>query len=216
MKQKYKSIRRMIMLVAMVVLCCACAAKEEKGIEISSKTVHKGEGASNVSGEAAAAKEDSHIEEETSDSGGEVVVYVCGAVNSPGVYTLSGKVRMSDAVMAAGGTTPEADMDVLNLAQFISDGQMIRIPAIGEESKQGDVPGTSADAGSSTTSGRVNINTATATELMTIPGIGQAKAQAIMDYREKQGKFGKVEDIMQIGGIKEASFAKMEPYICVE
>lgn len=167
----------------------------------------------------------------------EIVVYVCGAVNNPGVYTLSGTPRMQDAVEAAGGMNEQADRNVLNLAQYISDGQMIRIPAIGEVTDTGDwleqqsfgsnednSPDSSSGNNSSTsqsnsnsgqTDNKVNLNSADVTELMTIPGVGQTKAEAIIRYREENGRFEEVEDIMQVSGIKEGSFAKMKPYICV-
>lgn len=154
----------------------------------------------------------------------EMVVYVCGAVNNPGVYTLSGTPRMADAVEAAGGMNEQADKNILNLAQYISDGQMIRIPAIGEvtdiedrteqqSSDSNEDKANNSDVGQ--TNSKIDLNSATVTELMTIPGVGQTKAEAIVRYREENGRFEKVEDIMQISGIKEGSFAKMEPYICV-
>lgn len=157
-----------------------------------------------------------------------VVVYVCGAVNAPGVYMLNGSPRMKDAVEMAGGMSPEADEDILNLAQYISDGQMIRIPYVGEADSyeewsrgQQTEEGTSKSAdGSQTGSGTaesqlVNINEADVQQLMTIPGIGQSKAEAIIRYREEFGRFEEIEDIMQVSGIKESSFAKMKNYICV-
>ena len=147
-----------------------------------------------------------------------VVVYVCGAVNCPGVYTLQAPARMADAVAAAGGMTLQADGNVLNLAQFLTDGQMIRIPLQGEVSVLADQNGDAAGETRTEQSkdGRVNINTADSAQLMTIPGVGQAKADAIIRYREDQGRFQKAEDVMQVEGIKEGSFSKMKDYICVE
>lgn len=161
---------------------------------------------------------------------GKIVVYVCGAVKNPGVYTLEGKARMTDAVQAAGGMKKDADLDVINLAQYVSDGQMIRIPTEGEENvslsgqgHSGDLTGqspgglstTEAEAGDTAVE-KVDINTATAAELMEVPGIGQTRADAILQYREEHGGFEKIEEIMQVSGIKEGSFARMEPYICVK
>lgn len=145
-----------------------------------------------------------------------IVVYVCGAVNVPGVYTLAPSSRMSDAVAAAGGMSPQADANVLNLAQFLTDGQMIRIPLQGEVLALEDGSQAGESQSGQDSDGKININTADAAQLMSIPGVGQAKADAIIRYRKEQGAFQSVEDIMQVEGIKEGSFAKMKDYICTE
>lgn len=214
---KDRGSRHAFAMLVFVMLCCGCGAQKQ-GVQLSTAE------------EESARKQETQVQEEEKTENKEsskeavqdfeeaakeeLVVYVCGAVAVPGVYTLPGGARMSEAVEAAGGMTPEADADVLNLAQLVSDGQMIRIPIVGEVTHNEAEPDIEQSEENAQT--KVNINTASETELMTIPGIGQAKAKAIIAYRESKGSFGAKEDIMQIDGIKEASYAKLEPYICVE
>lgn len=152
------------------------------------------------------------------EESGVVVVYVCGAVNEPGVYELKAGSRAADALEAAGGMRSDAQNDIWNLAQEVTDGQQIRIPFIGEEASvvqeaQQDARTTGNE---SFDESKVNLNTANAQQLMTVPGIGQAKADSIIKYREKNGRFSSVEEIMQIEGIKQGIFEKIKDYICVE
>ena len=134
-----------------------------------------------------------------------LIVYVCGAVRKPGVYQVPPGARVYEAVEMAGGLLPEADGRAVNLAAYLSDGQMIAVPAEGEEAAAGE----DGDE-------RVNINTAGIPELMTLPGIGKAKAEAIVQYRDKNGPFHAPEDIMRVSGIKEAVFEKIKAYIRTE
>ena len=145
---------------------------------------------------------------------GSVLVHVCGAVNEPGVYELEADSRIVDAVEAAGGFAPGAASEYENLAAGISDGQKIYIPWIEDVTE--DPYGENRQSTDSTTTGLVDINTADLAELMTLPGIGEAKAKAILSYRENGGVFSAVEDIMQVSGIKEAAFEKIKAYITVE
>ncbi len=145
---------------------------------------------------------------------GEVTVYVCGAVRNPGVYTLKEDARAVDAIDAAMGMCANADREYINQAMLLEDGQKIYVPTH-EETRQrsGDiaVEGQGGEAGN----GRVNINTAGADELMTLPGIGEAKAALIIEYRNSNGSFKKIEDIMQISGIKEGMFNRIRDRICI-
>ncbi len=134
-----------------------------------------------------------------------IYVQVSGAVVKPGVYQVPAGSRVFVAVELAGGLTPEADEGSLNQAQALSDGQQVYVYALGEEyDRPGDVQ--AAD-------GRVNLNTATAEELMSLPGIGQAKADSIISYRESSGGFQAIEDLMKIEGIKEGVFSKIKDRI---
>ena len=136
----------------------------------------------------------------------DLTVHVCGAVRNEGVYKLPPGSRIEDAVNAAGGFLPTADRDYCNLARLVEDGQQIRVPtraeaeSLREQEWEHD-------------SGLININTATEAELMTLPGIGQTRAQAIIAWREKNGGFKTIEDIMKVSGIKESAFLKIKDRI---
>ena len=114
-----------------------------------------------------------------------IFVYICGAVRSPGVYELPRGSRVFSAVEAAGGMTEEADSRLLNQAGILEDGQQITVYTKAEAES---LPSQEQSARSET-AGKVNLNTASMESLMTLPGIGEAKARAILDYREEQGGF---------------------------
>lgn len=154
-----------------------------------------------------------------------IQVYVCGAVECPGVYCLRENVRIYEAVEAAGGFRPEADQEWLNQAGTLQDGEKLRIYTLEETSQmrtngqteQGisvDAQGEHA-ASSSAADGKINLNTADREQLMTLPGIGESKAEAVISYREEHGMFQKIEEIMNISGIKEAVFLKIKDKIVV-
>ena len=136
-------------------------------------------------------------------------MYICGEVAAPGVYELSEDSRIYEAVDAAGGFTENAARESVNLASKVSDGMQITIynkeEAASLPAGSGSAVGNTGQGGTSG-SGLVNLNTATKEELMTLKGIGEAKAEDIIRYREKSGGFKKIEDIMKISGIKEAGF----------
>lgn len=134
-------------------------------------------------------------------------VYVCGEVENPGVYEVATGSRIFEAVSLAGGLTADADVDAVNQAEVVSDQQMIRIPVIGEE------PSEAAEAAVS--DGKINLNTATREELMTLPGIGESKAASILSYREEHGSFSDITDLMNIPGIKDGVFSKLKEKVKV-
>ncbi len=151
-----------------------------------------------------------------SDTNENIVVYVCGAVNLPGVYTLTSKQRIADAVSAAGGFSDDAQTDAVNLAGIPCDGDKIRIPFQGEEiNEKNSAEEQDSGNNSEIKDDRININTADKSLLMSISGVGEAKADAIISYREKNGNFKAVEEIMNIEGIKEGVFNKIKDKICV-
>lgn len=137
-----------------------------------------------------------------------IYVQVSGAVASPGVYELPEGSRIFEAVALAGGVTEEADASQMNQAQKLSDGEMIYIRHQGEEEPEGTVIEQQTDD-------RINLNTATEEQLMTLPGIGQAKAKSIVAWREANGGFTQIEDLMKIEGIKEGIYSKIENNIRV-
>lgn len=149
----------------------------------------------------------------------EVYVDVGGAVVTPGVYRLREGARVAQAIDAAGGLTPEADVAGLNRASKVTDGQKIHVPTVGEQqasiAEAGVDGGTSASSGVSGVTGLVNINTASAAELQTLSGIGPSMAQSIIDERTKNGAFASVDDLMRVSGIGEKKLAKIKDCICV-
>ena len=145
---------------------------------------------------------------------GNVFVHVTGAVARPGVVTLRAGSRVADAVDAAGGATADADTGQLNLARVLSDGEQIRVPRVGEVLPDpapqptgtagpgaGAASGKPGDGGAS---GTVNINTASASELEKLPGIGPALAQRIVEYRDSHGPFANVDALTDVPGIGKA------------
>lgn len=147
-------------------------------------------------------------------------VYVCGAVEAPGVYMLNTGDRIYEAIALAGGLTEEANASTVNQAEMVSDGQMIFVPTR-EEAAAGIV--SVSEMGVENTSeqesvsdGKVNLNTATLAELMTLSGIGESKAQSILDYRNKNGAFSSVEEIMNVDGIKEGLYNRIKDSIRVK
>lgn len=153
-------------------------------------------------------------------------VYVCGAVNAPGVYELPTGSRVYEAIAMAGGMTGEADGRSLNQAAQVADGQQITVYTREETEKlqkngsSAAMAGQAGESGGNLSSGesgkaKVNINTAGREELMTLHGIGAARADAILAYREQHGAFSRIEDIMNVEGIKEKAFAKIRDDIVV-
>ncbi len=139
-------------------------------------------------------------------------VYVSGAVRAPDVYELPPDAIVRDAVQAAGGAAPEADLDAVNLALPLSDGTHIHIPRVGEVARVPPITGpTDQTTENGSNSALVNINTATLEELDTLPGIGPTMAQRIIEGRP----YEKPEDIMRVPGIGEATFAKLKDRITV-
>lgn len=151
----------------------------------------------------------------------DVTVYVCGAVNRAGVYRLPGQPRVIDAIEAACGMNESADRDFINQAMLIEDGQKIYIPTreetakMDDASKMGDMAVYDGSAEAGGKDDKVNINTADAAELMTLPGIGEAKAALIIEYRTGSGGFKAIEDIMNISGIKEGMYNRIKDKICI-
>lgn len=148
-----------------------------------------------------------------------ICIFVCGAVKNPGVYYLSANARVYEAIEAAGGFSEEADTSWLNQAETLKDGDKIRIYSkeetqkMQEEGIKEETNEEIKEEASKEKSGKVNLNTASLEELQTVPGIGAAKAAAIIEYRETQGKFNSTQDIQSVPGIKGKTFEKIQPYI---
>lgn len=153
-----------------------------------------------------------------------IIVHVSGAVNKEGIVELKNNSRIIDAIDKAGGLKDEADITNINLAYIIEDGMKIHIPSK-EEKESTIIVESNIDSGTVEQSNeiksnnnkklKININTATKTDLETLPGIGESTALKIIEYRKKKGKFKLIEDIKQVNGIGENKFNKIKELITV-
>lgn len=136
-----------------------------------------------------------------------IFVHVVGAVARPGLFTLRDGDRVVDAVAAAGGFTDVADQSQVNLARFVSDGEQLIVPLVGESPP---APGTAGAVG-----GKVNLNTADLVTLETLPRVGPAMAQRIIDWRTANGRFTAVEDLMSVTGVGDKTFEQLKKLVTV-
>lgn len=156
-------------------------------------------------------------EGEATEEKGSIIVDVGGAVVTPQVVELKKDSRVADAISAAGGLKDNANTASINQAAFLTDGEKIYIPAKGEEVE---LPANGTQTGNAGTSrsgasGKVNINQASAIELQTLDGVGPATAEKILNYREKTGRFAKIDDLKNVKGIGEKTFEKLKEHIMV-
>lgn len=182
------------------------------------------------SGQETEASTNTNIEEILSPESEKIWIYVdvCGAVATPGVFQLEEGSRVFQAIEAAGGYLEDAAQNCVNRASILSDGQQLYILTQEEMQQQGIDPAQAALQGQDTAGGqaaaglqgqqddRVNINTADESQLTTLTGIGSTRAQAIIAYREANGPFAAIEEIMNVQGIKEGTFTKIKDDIMVE
>ncbi|MGE5654649.1 MAG: helix-hairpin-helix domain-containing protein [Bacillota bacterium] len=139
----------------------------------------------------------------------QVIVHISGAVRQPGLYSVPLGARLNDAVQIAGGALAEADLDAVNLAAPLVDGQKYLIPVKGQQA-------TALSSGStSPSSGKININTAEAKTLEQLPGVGEVRAKAIIEYRQKNGPFRSIEDLKKITGIGDKTFEQLRDQVTV-
>ena len=142
-----------------------------------------------------------------------IFVDIKGAVKNPGVYQMKVGDRVKDALDAAGGLTEEADSQKVNLAKRLEDQMVIVVPKVGEEAEEIPAGETRKEA---TKEGKVNINTATVEELKTLKGVGEKKAEAIIEYRKKNGSFKTKEDLMEVRGIGKKLFDSFQERIVTQ
>ncbi len=142
-----------------------------------------------------------------------IFVDIKGAVKNPGVYQMKVGDRVKDALDAAGGLTAEADSQKVNLAKRLEDQMVIVVPKVGEEAEEIPAGETRKEA---TKEGKVNINTATVEELKTLKGVGEKKAEAIIEYRKKNGSFQTKEDLMKVRGIGKKLFESFQERIVTQ
>lgn len=197
-----KLICRIIMLVLVCFLLTACSEDTKVSLseETSAFSVEQGE--STV------------LQDEQSEK---IVVYVNGAVKNPGVYTLKQGDRIYQAIDMAGGMTSKAEKGMLNLAETVVDAQNLYVmtrQAYQKSQKKKECIATEQE--SDDTTGFVNINTADKVKLETLPGVGASKAAAIIAYREENGRFSSKEDIKNVSGIGDATYANIKDMITIE
>lgn len=207
-------------LMLTVLLLCGCAGKNDLEIVTGSE-----EAAQEVSGHAETLQESGVQEPDSSEpaqiSGqaeeSPIYVQVTGAVKQPGVYELSKGARVFEAIEKAGGMTEDAKAESINQALEVSDGDMIVLYTQQEWQQMQTDNGAEKTAQSASSESeddeRININTASLDQLCSISGIGQSRAQSIITYREQNGAFGSIEEIMKVSGIKEGLFQKIKDKI---
>ena len=184
-------------------LCYGCAGSKEQTVVLTETSAAE-------TGVGTVISDPIYIEEtELSETEAALCfVHICGEVKEPGVYELPEGSRLFEAVEAAGGFTKEASEESLNLAGLISDGMQIVIRSKEEAAS-------SAAAANEQAAGLININQASKEQLMTLPGIGESRAEDIIRYREQSGGFQTIEEIMKVSGIKDAAFQKIKERIVV-
>lgn len=180
-------------------MLCGCGSNDEV-MELLEANCDEYPSDVEEAGALSSSMQESDLKEQT------IFVYICGEVERPGVYELPSGSRLYEVVNRAGGLTGAADENSLNQAAVVSDGQQIYVPKKGEESISGEAK---------TSSALININTADEAALCSITGIGASRAADIVAYRQANGPFGSIEDIMKVSGIKEGLFAKIKDQITV-
>ena len=149
-----------------------------------------------------------------------IIIYITGAIKNEGIYEIEENSRIADSIEIAGGLREDANIEDINLAYVLEDGMKIHIPSINEnineiqDNTNEYITKENGDTKISNNSNeKININTATQTELETLPGIGPSTALKIVDYRKENGKFNTIEDIKKVNGIGENKFAKIKDLI---
>lgn len=163
--------------------------------------------------------------QENGNAEGEIVIHMTGAVQKTGILILPEGARIADAIDASGGPTESADLDEVNLAYVLQDGQKVYIPSKEDKVKLESRAYIMSGSGNNVIvqevnekggNKKVNINTATQSELENLPGVGEAIASRIIEYRQQNGKFSKVEDLQNVKGIGDAKFNNMKEYVMVQ
>ena len=162
--------------------------------------------------------------ESSQDTENKILIHITGAIKKEGVYELTEGDRIIDAINKAEGVTEEADTSQINMASKLEDVMKIYVPKKGEnttniQSQEEQIENIQIKSennnNKNSSSKKININTASMDELDTLPGIGEATAQKIIDYRKEKGKFSKIEDLKEVSGIGESKYEKIKDKICV-
>ncbi len=211
----------LLLLVVVMAVSSGCTGKEELVFSQQNEQPDT-EAAEEAAEEETVSEPRAQAEPEAeSDDQLKICVHVCGAVKNPGVYELPAGSRVYEAVQAAGGFSENADESYVNQAQQLPDAVQLVIPTVDqvEALEQGELPQTdftgSLEAESAADDGKININTASESQLCDIPGIGAVRASAIAAYRQEHGAFETIEDIMKVSGIKQGTYDKIKDSITV-
>lgn len=230
-----KKVNKLMLMIICLFMLSGCNGKNNvKVYSDKADAISEDDAFSKNDSNKASGQQESESESESAQNK-EVYVQLCGAVKSPGVYKISSASRVFEAIELAGGATEEADVDSVNLARPVADEMRIYVPTKEEvENSNGDyfweyndktfeneASDNAASYNENSANGDsygkddelININEATKEKLMELPGIGEAKAEAIISYREENGGFNDISDIMNISGIKEAAFDKIKDLI---
>lgn len=207
--------KTMIILILSVFITVLAAACGEQEMELRDVTAEEAILTEEAAEEDNAARVVVSAESAETESCGVVYVYVCGEVTTPGVYELSTGARIYEAVALAGGLTENADASVINQAEPVTDGMMIRIPEMGSETASAAQALSEGQIMAADGSVLVDLNTADAAALMTLPGIGESKAAAIIAWRQENGRFTAIEDLMNVSGIGDSTYERLAPLITV-
>jgi competence protein ComEA len=209
-----RKVRKGLLLLVMCAALCGCGSGADLELKSLEDRAAPEESASlgeiELPGEETEAKE-----AEAEPEPVPIKVFVCGAVANEGVYELPEGSRVYDAVLATGGFAEDADETYVNQADFVSDAQKLYIPTKSEADEMKEAAKAPEESASGESGGLININTADESALTTLPGIGQARARSIIDYRQQNGPFEKPEDLMKVSGIGQAGFDKLKTYITV-
>lgn len=200
MRKLYKWFQVVFVFVGLLWALCGCTDRGSTGLQLETEEW--------MSTEEADVQPDLQSPESTETD--KIYVFVCGQVKNPGVYCLPAGSRVCDAVDAAGGCLDTADPYAVNQAEILTDESRIYIPEPSE------VIDSDTGTGAVDADGRISLNRASKEELMTLPGIGESKADSILEYREAHGGFQTIEELMNIPGIKEGVFQKIQDCIKVE
>ena len=205
-------LKSMTVFVMVFVLLSGCGVRTAELVRISSDEADSSE----------AHDESFYFPKESADPGSTesdapelIKVFVCGAVLHAGVYSVPAGSRLFEAIGLAGGMRADADPDYLNQARVLTDGEQIRVPTRAETEGMETPPAQTSAVGGGSSDGKVNINTADIEELQTLSGIGETRAKAIISYRETNGAFERIEEIMNVSGIKTALFNTIKDDITV-
>ncbi|MBS1008951.1 helix-hairpin-helix domain-containing protein [Leuconostoc suionicum] len=202
-KEKYYEYKIWIFIILLILAAIIYCAYSHQTKEVQQTSL-----SSSISSTSGVKKSESSHENRSI-----VMVDVKGAVKNPGVYKITSFARVQTAIAQAGGTLEEADMQQVNLAQKLTDGQIVYVPMRGETSSP--VNNGSTSAMSTTDNEVINLNTATVVELQKLDGIGVKKAEQIIAYREEHGEFKSIEEIKQVSGIGEKRFEALKDKVTV-